>query len=220
MKDSMCYLCGAQATTYDHIPPKSLFPKNFQYKGIKLPACRDCNNATSKDDEYLRDCFAMTGQNPEAYQVFREGVRLSYMRPYAQLQRVTKHQRILKSMAEVDLKTSSGIFLKRVNVMKMKSDRIENVIKKIVKGLYFNRYKKSIPEEYSLSVYFQPEDIGIELLNKAKEQGALNAGRFGNIFSYMGFNTKEDEFVSIWWLSFYQTHGFVVIIDSDKIILE
>jgi len=214
-----CYLCGVPATTFDHIPPKSLFPKDFQYKGVKVPACKNCNNATSKDDEYLRDCFAITGWNKEARRVFLGGVRPSYMRPYSMMQRITKHQRILSSMAKIDVKTPNGIFLKQVAGMKMKGDRIENALKKIVKGIYFHRYKKSIPDNYTLKVYFQPIDIGTELLNEVKKKGALNVARFGNIFSYMGFITKEDEFVSIWWLSFYQTHGAIVVVDSPNKLL-
>ena len=161
-----CYLCQAPATTFDHIPPKSLFPKDFQYKGVKVPACKSCNNATSKDDEYLRDCFAMTGWNKEARQVF-----------------------------------------------------VENALKKIVKGLHFHRYKKSIPDNYTLKVYFQPTDIGLNLLDEAKKKGALNAGRFGNTFCYMGFNVREDEFVGIWWLSFYQTHAAILMVDSSNKLL-
>ncbi|OGH35825.1 MAG: hypothetical protein A3B38_00365 [Candidatus Levybacteria bacterium RIFCSPLOWO2_01_FULL_36_13] len=98
----------------------------------------------------------------------------------------------------------------------MKSDRIENSLKRIVKGIYFSRYKKSIPSGYNFKVYFQPVDLGRELLNEAKKKGALNAGRFGDIFSYMGFCVKEDEFVGIWWLSFYQTHGAIVMVDSSS----
>ena len=118
-KGEICYLCGNIAETYDHIPPKSLFPKDFQYKGLKVPACRKCNNDTSKDDEYLRDSFAITGWNQAARQVFIEGVRPSYMRPYALLQRVTKHQRLLNSLSKVDVKTPNGILLKEATGLKM-----------------------------------------------------------------------------------------------------
>ena len=215
-KAEKCYICGKPATTFDHIPPKSLFPKDFQYKGVKVPACKGCNNATSKDDEYLRDCFSMTGWNKEARQVFLEGVRPSYLRSYAMLQKVTKHQKILDSMSKIDIKTPSGIFLKQVTGMKMKSDRIENALRKIVKGIYYHRYKKSIPEDYTLKVYFQPTDIGTELLNEAKKKGALNAGRYGNVFSYMGFTVSEDEFVGVWWLSIYQTHAAIIMVDSPS----
>jgi hypothetical protein len=41
----LCYLCGErQATTDDHVPPRGLFPNNAQFKGFKVPACKDCNN--------------------------------------------------------------------------------------------------------------------------------------------------------------------------------
>lgn len=218
-KDQKCYLCGNPATTFDHIPPKSLFPKDFQYKGMKIPACEECNNASSKDDEYLRDCFSMTGWNKEARQVFLEKVRPSYIRPYSLMQPVTKHQRILNSMEKIDIRTPNGIFLNTVTGMKMKSSRVENSLRKIVKGIYFSRFNKSIPNEYTLKVYFQPADIGLALLDEAKKKGALNAGRFGNVFCYMGFNAKEDEFVGIWWLSFFQTHAAIIMIDSpDKLL--
>lgn len=211
-----CYLCEQPATTFDHIPPKSLFPKDFQHKGVKVPACSSCNNDTSKDDEYLRDYFAMTGWNKEARQVFIEKVKPSYMRPYAMTQPITKHQRILNSMAKVDIKTPNGIFLKKATAMRMKGDRIEKSLKKIIKGIYFYLYKKSIPDNYSLKVYFQPIDIGVDLLNEAKKSGALRVGRYGNSFSYMGFIAKEDEFVGVWWLSFYQTHEAIIMIDSPN----
>src|SRR3989338_1428836 len=110
-----CYLCGAEATTFDHVPQKGLFPKDFQYKGIKVPACKTCNNESSKDEEYLRDCFAITGHNKAARQVFLDTVRRSYLRPYSQLQSVTKHQRILNSMAKIDLKTPGGDIFRKSN---------------------------------------------------------------------------------------------------------
>jgi len=214
-----CYLCGAIATTYDHIPPKSLFPKNYQYKGVKVPACKSCNNATSKDDEYLRDSFAMTGWNNEARQVFLEGVRPSYMRPYAMKKPVTKHQRILNSMAKVDVKTPNGILLKQATAMKMKMDRVNSSLEKIVRGLYAYHHKFPIPKDYIFEIYFQPPDILASFIKEAQEKKALEGARFGNTFSYMHTRIREDRFVSIWWLSFYQTHEAIVLVDSPKRLL-
>lgn len=218
-KEEKCYLCGAPASTYDHVPPKSLFPKDFQYKGLKVPACKNCNNASSKDDEYLRDCFVMTGWNKEARQVFLEGVRPSYMRPYSRIQSITKHQRILNSMAKVNIKTPNGIFLKEVTAMKMKMSRINSSLKKIVRGLYFYHHKFAIPNDYNFTVYFQPPDILASFIKEAQEKKALEGAIFGNTFSYMHVRIREDRFVSIWWLSFYQTHAVIVLVDSpDKVI--
>ena len=50
-----CFLCGANGKlTRDHIPPKCLFPKPRPANLFTLPCCLSCNNAASKDDEYLR----------------------------------------------------------------------------------------------------------------------------------------------------------------------
>lgn len=219
-KGKICYLCGKPATTFDHIPPKSLFPKDFQHKGWKVPACKKCNNATSKDDEYLRDCFAITGQNKEAREVFSKKVRPSYMRSYEMIKPVTKHQRLLNSIVKVNVKTPNGILLKQATGFKMKADRVNKSLKKIVKGLYFYHHKMSIPDDYSLTVYFQPRDILTPFIKEAKEKKALEGARFGNTFSYIHVRAKEDEFVSIWWLSFYQTHGAIILVDSPNKLLD
>jgi hypothetical protein len=53
-----CYLCGAPATTRDHIPPRGLFPQPRPNNLITVPACRSCNHDRSLDDEYFRDVVA------------------------------------------------------------------------------------------------------------------------------------------------------------------
>ena len=49
-----CYLCGGEATTRDHIPPKGLFPAPRTANLITVPACSTCNQRASLDDGYLR----------------------------------------------------------------------------------------------------------------------------------------------------------------------
>ena len=57
-KGQICYLCGINpANSADHVPPQSLFPKDHQVKGYKLPACSKCNNFLHLDEEYIRDRF-------------------------------------------------------------------------------------------------------------------------------------------------------------------
>ena len=53
---NICYLCGLkQAETRDHLFPKSLFPRPLPSNLPKgLPACRQCNNELSKDEEQFR----------------------------------------------------------------------------------------------------------------------------------------------------------------------
>src|SRR4051812_40316879 len=51
----LCYLCQKRpATTKDHVPPKSLFPKPRPSNLMTLPCCFPCNNRFSKHEEYFR----------------------------------------------------------------------------------------------------------------------------------------------------------------------
>jgi len=53
-----CQLCGAwDMLTDDHIPQKSLYPKNHRSKILKfntVKACAKCNNGANHDDELLK----------------------------------------------------------------------------------------------------------------------------------------------------------------------
>ncbi|MFG0677725.1 hypothetical protein [Delftia sp. WSY_7] len=48
-----CYYCGELATSREHAPPQSFFPKNFKLNLITVPSCEKHNNSKSKNDEYV-----------------------------------------------------------------------------------------------------------------------------------------------------------------------
>ena len=211
-----CYLCGETATTWDHVPPKSLFPVSYQNKGHKLPACEKCNNLTSKDDDYLRDCLSITGHNADARNVFVDKVRKGYLREYEAERGYPKHKRIIADTFDIQMQMPDGKLIQKVKAMKMSADRLTGSFEKVVRGLYYKRFGKQIPSDYSFSVHYQPQTLLTDLIDKARKKNALNAGMFGDTFSYMSVGIKEDEYVGVWWLSFYQTHGVIVVVDSPK----
>ncbi|MND26014.1 hypothetical protein D3C80_164530 [compost metagenome] len=48
-----CYRCGAKATSREHYPPKSLFPRNSKLQLKTVPSCHLHNSARSDDDQYF-----------------------------------------------------------------------------------------------------------------------------------------------------------------------
>jgi hypothetical protein len=77
-KREVCYWCGKQATSREHVPPKCLFPegkditeiydKSFRYNLITVPSCDEHNMEKSHDDEYLMACLSgRVGNNGVAY---------------------------------------------------------------------------------------------------------------------------------------------------------
>ena len=58
VNQTICYMCGATATTSEHAPPKCFFPEakdvgmDLRVNLVTVPSCDDHNSARSKDDEY------------------------------------------------------------------------------------------------------------------------------------------------------------------------
>src|SRR5437868_1627667 len=84
-KSSTCVLCGIRpATTHDHVPPKGLF-KGLGAQLITVPACAQCNNGASSDDEDLRFYVsAQVGkQAPGSVKLWDDGAHKSVKRKTA-----------------------------------------------------------------------------------------------------------------------------------------
>ncbi len=59
----LCALCGkVKATTRDHIPPKGIYPKPYdpEINFNTVPACANCNNGASTDDEWFKVLIGVT----------------------------------------------------------------------------------------------------------------------------------------------------------------
>src|SRR5437868_3336229 len=53
--DNLCIYCSERvAVTSDHVPPKNLLRTPFPPNLWTVPACLECNNFFSKDEEYFR----------------------------------------------------------------------------------------------------------------------------------------------------------------------
>ena len=64
IKNQRCYICGAPATSKEHVPPQCLFPEKkdigtekFRKDLITVPSCELHNTNKSKDDEFLMDAL-------------------------------------------------------------------------------------------------------------------------------------------------------------------
>ena len=52
-----CYVCGREATSREHVPPRCFFPDDNRYRKqlITVRSCTEHNEDTSLDDEYVRN---------------------------------------------------------------------------------------------------------------------------------------------------------------------
>ncbi|NCN82756.1 MAG: hypothetical protein GW947_02200 [Candidatus Pacebacteria bacterium] len=225
----ICYLCGKnEAESWDHVPPKTLFPKKgvehlaltldrmSNSRGYKLPTCKACNNLLNLDEEYIRDRFSIVGQNTIARQVFKEGTQPSYMRPYERSKTVSKLDLIRRDIVTVVTTSSDGLITRKVDGIKIDSDRVDRVAIKIVKGLYYQNCGDRILDEQVFQVYWDPPNWLPELLSKQSP----TVGRFGEVLSYKNVAIKDDKSGGIWWLSFYKSLGIIVVVLNPQLAEE
>lgn len=145
-RSRLCIYCGRTGTTRDHVPPRLLLHKPFPDNLLSVPACLECNNSFSEDEEYFRTVLAHIATVASLAQHLDEGgdVDRAFARTPA------KEQEILKILAPDE----TGRI--RINP---DLHRIERVIRKIARGLYFIRYGQRISDDDVKSVAAHPYNI-------------------------------------------------------------
>lgn len=219
-KSQRCIYCGfTKDLTKEHIPPKNLFPKPAPKNLITVPACRKCNESFKLDDEYFRICAALQGyENTAAKKIWDEKVLKSSLRRSSALKR-----HLINNIVPLELTSPSGIFLGNVEGIKFKRDRINRVLKKIVRGLLWHHYNYvlEIKAEFVIRedklMLASPHYLKLSGFMKAEEAQKimmrtpiLEIGR--GVFKYRHAIINNNPRYSIWWLLFYETLLFIVLV--------
>jgi hypothetical protein len=131
-------MCSSPATTREHFPLKSLFPKGVNLQLWTVPSCPAHNNSRSKDDQYF---LAQVLIN-----MSREGnlARERFMQAIApQLRTSAKFLELLRAGSK---RTEEGLLAVPVDVLRMC-----NVMDGICHALIFKKYETHLPTaEYSI----------------------------------------------------------------------
>lgn len=128
-----CYACDQPATTKEHAPPSSFFPKGERNNLITVPSCREHNNDQSKDVEYARNVITiMFGVNEVGQQHFSD-----------------KSLRSLEHSPALLCTTFSGI--RRVNfqgvatgAFTVNRERVTSTMKACIRALHFRETQEKI----------------------------------------------------------------------------
>jgi hypothetical protein len=118
----------------EHFVPKGLWSGKRPVRTVTLPAHIACNASFAEDNEYFRDVLAMetyAADHPEAKRLV-EG----------ELKRKIENQfgRIVKTMRDVAVRpihTASGLYIGRHPTFRIDSDRIDRVLRNVVKGIFY-----------------------------------------------------------------------------------
>ena len=208
---NICYLCGdTLATTKDHIFPISLFnkpaPSNLPQR---LPACEQCNNTLSQDEELFRVFVAsgMAYESNAGNRIWNERIRpdLKGKRPGL--------KPLIKSMVKpARVVNESGILLGKTLVLEVNSEPVTRVLHKIVKGLYYLDTQRVLPNEVQILVGYdaeKPERFISPPLDEAI-RGAKKIELGEGEVTYWRNTIKDNPEESLTWIRFYKDKMFLI----------
>jgi hypothetical protein len=124
-------MCAAKATTTEHVPPRSFFPKGYREQLFVVPSCENHNNDNSLDVEYVKSLIVHSNEtNSVARDHFKNSVLRSYVR------RPNFSKRLFKNRKPIIVNGEETI------VFQIESDRFENVIRAISLAIFFKDFGK------------------------------------------------------------------------------
>ena len=167
-----CAYCGGRTGTRDHVPSKVLLEKPYPENLPVVPACLECNNGFSFDEEYFAcflECVLSGTTEPEKFSRTRISKILN--------RKPALKARLEKSRADID---------GRVH-FKVEEKRIENVLIKSAKGhCRFENSDSQIeePDSVEFKVLELMTDEEIERFTNVVEQTKFSEVGSRGFFSF------------------------------------
>jgi hypothetical protein len=187
----ICYLCGRSIEkgqlSDDHVPPKAFYPKDIR-AGLNLqaaPSHEECNNAYRKDEEYFQHALFVEVLNKRPPIISH--LEADFSRRAEKPQTPAMIRKILQGFSNI---TPGGIYLPRNKyVVTIDQVRIERVVLKIARGLFYIDNKRFLPLENAKDIRFCLNEDDVPEIYKLYWPAVKLSGVYPKVFSYKYFNT-------------------------------
>ena len=202
-KSDICVICGVRpAETVDHVPPKGFFKGVVNAQLRTVPACWECNNGASSDDEDVRFFIsAQIGkQNPASKQLWEAGAHKTILRK-------TKLRDAFVAIAgEVTVVESDGTHTTKI-AFRVPVSTYQRVFERATRGLYFFHTGRILPATVPVSVTMlagtpDMDTNDIRVLNMETIGDGACVYRYGVV--------PEDVDCSLWIYEFHHAHWAMV----------
>ncbi len=213
-----CAYCGKLgALTKDHVPPQNLFPKPRPCNLITVPSCRECNDGFKLDDEYFR--LAITAGIDPSLCPNNFALSIGAIHKLGDPNKLGLAKRMLASFSKRAVPTPAGLYPGEVGVLEIDASRIQNVISRIVRGLFFHHQGKRLPNTHTVNVWSKwfEQARGIDEEFSATVRSVIDyletqelRGIGERVFQYR-WGLDNDPAESVWWLWFYEHRDFIAV---------
>lgn len=208
------YCCARPAETDDHVPPKCLFPRPRPSNLITVPSCRTCNQGAGSDEEYFLASimFTQAGSSPAGRLLWQQKLRRMYAK------NLGLRYRIAASLQQVNLVTPAGLFLGRRFAQNPDFARLESVVVKIVRGLYYMEHGAPLSPQTTVDALFLRSDREREVVQTHGRMLRDGQRTWPGIFSYRANRVEDYPQGSMWELRFYDFVSFWALSHDDAVL--
>lgn len=207
-RKGQCVYCGRELVlTEDHIPPRALWAKPQPTDLVVVPACSDCNTGASKDDEYFKTMVVLkdgSGLHPEA-----RAITGSVLRALQMPKKAAYSKYILSALQLKSLRSKGGLYLGRVPTVDVDLARLDRVVARVVRGLYWHHFAERLPTDCQVVAWSESGLVAMdaEALGQVSSMvGRLRSGdqhQLGRGVLGYWYGTAEVQYASVWLLEFY-----------------
>lgn len=205
----LCTYCGNKpGITKDHVIPKNIFPKPRPNDLVTVKCCKDCNNKFKKDEDIFVAWINLGpgGATKEGQSLWNQKLYRTYKKDYG------VRKIIANSFKHTNLVTPGGIYLGKRLAILIDSKRLNNVLKKIIRGLFWIEYKERLPQNVRIDILgIHKNDERITEVIHATEP-AITC--WEKLFEYRHRRLDASTLESLWIMSFYRENYFVAIVDE------
>jgi len=208
-----CAYCTEEpATTADHVPPKSFFPSPKPSNLITVPACPACNQGAGKDEEFFLATFMFSdaGTSEAGTRLWNEKLRRMYSKNWG-LRRA-----IGSLLSHVNVTTPAGLYLGRRIAIDVDDSRLERVVTKIVRGLYFFEYGDRLHKTSSVQVLYLRSEDHVNLAKAHNHEMRDGSRGWDGVFRYRFNRVATRPQGSLWLLMFYDFAVFMAVTNEGR----
>jgi hypothetical protein len=167
---------------------------------VTVPACESCNQKKALDDPYLRDLLVMDLQcadHPVATALRRGKVMRA-----ARTNRSEVTKSILKLARPKPLYTNGGLYLGHYPSIRLDGDRMDEIFKTIVRGLYYRLRGIRLPDNCVFEICRVDPVHVQDAIRNMEEIKAVGPCRIGDVFVCYATHATDDDHTTAWLLGF------------------
>ncbi|MBM3208930.1 hypothetical protein FJZ40_01415 [Candidatus Shapirobacteria bacterium] len=210
----LCIYCGKTANTKEHIPSKQFFKDKSDKPLITVPSCKVCNAGFQKDEDFFRQFYVsmLMARSSVAKKIMDGEISRSILRKPA------LGHKMFSQMKLIDAYTKSGLYKGKMTMYKVSDTdkiRIDRVVTKIIKGLFFHEFSTTLPEDWIIKIiWITPKVEQEQKLDVMAKQPFWRVIKEDTFAYWVNYVPKS--FQSVWLLDFFKIPLFYVLVLDRK----